>query len=163
HALVADRNVRLITLRGPAGTGKTRLALGLAFEVIDQFADGAFVVDISAERESDRAFAALARVLGVAVASQTRPLDAHKERLRHRETLLVLDNFEQVMAAAVGVVELLEHCPGIKVLVTSREMLHVRGERDFPVPPLSLPDADDAESAGESEAVRLFVDRAVSV
>ena len=75
----------------------------------------------------------------------------------------MLDNFEQVTSASVGIVELLEHCPHVKVLVTSREALRVRGERVFPVPPLSLPDLGDARSAGESEAVRLFCDRAAAV
>jgi predicted ATPase len=90
-------------------------------------------------------------------------VDALKGELRHRRVLLVLDNFEQAMSAALGVVELLEHCPDVNVLVTSREALRVRGERVFPVPPLSLPDHGDAMSAGDSEAVRLFCDRAAAV
>lgn len=161
--LITDAEARIITLRGPAGTGKTRLAIRGALEEVGHFADGVFFVDLSPARKADDAFAALARALGVPVASETRPVDALKGELSHRRLLLVLDNFEQVMSAAAGVVELLSHCPGIKVLVTSREALRVRGERVFPVHPLSLPGDGDAMSAGHSEAVRLFCDRATAV
>jgi predicted ATPase len=159
--LIEDPHVRLITLRGPAGTGKTRLAIRLAFDLIDRFADGVFFVDISAEREADGVFAALARAVGVAVPSGARPVDVLKEELRDRRLLIILDNFEQVMPAAIDVVELVARCHDITVLVTSREALHVRGERDVPVSPLSLPDG--AGTAADSEAVRLFCDRAAAV
>jgi len=161
--LIGDEDVRLITLRGPAGTGKTRLAIRVAAEQVGRFADGVYFVDLSAGREVDDAFAALARVVGVPVGSESRPVDALKRELSQRRVLLLLDNFEQVMSAAAGVVELLEQCPDVKILVTSREALHVRGERVFPVPPLSLPEHSDAISAGHSEAVRLFCDRASGV
>ena len=159
--MIENSHVRLLTLRGPAGTGKTRLAIRLAFELVDRFADGVFFVDISSEREVDGAFAALARAVGVAVPSGARPVDVLKEELRDRALLIILDNFEQVIPAAVDVVELVAACPDIKILVTSREELHVRGEHGFPVPPLSLPDGPGTDA--DSEAVRLFCDRAVAV
>jgi predicted ATPase len=163
HDVIGAQDVRLTTLTGPGGTGKTRLAIQAAAGAVERFADGVFFADLSAERGVDEAFAALARSLGVTVVGEARPLDALKAELRHRQVLLVLDNFEQVMAAAVGVVELLEHCPAVRAVVTSREGLRVRGERIFPVSPLSLPGRDGARSAGDSEAVRLFCDRAAAM
>jgi predicted ATPase len=161
--IVDAEEVRLLTLTGPGGTGKTRLAIRVALEEVERFPDGVVFVELSAEREVEAAFAAVARAAGVAVPSEARPVDALKSELRDRRALLVLDNFEQVMPAAVGVVDLLEHCPDLSVLVTSREALRVRGERVFPVPPLSLPDPSDGVSAGDAEAVRLFCDRAAAV
>jgi predicted ATPase len=163
RALIGAADVRLVTLTGPGGTGKTRLAIKVVADEVERFADGVFFVDLSAEREADHAFAAVARVVGVTVASEARPVDALVAELRERQILLVLDNFEQAMPAAVGVVELLERCPDVKVLVTSREALRVRGERVFPVPPLSVPDEGDVASAGDSEAVRLFCERAAAL
>jgi predicted ATPase len=163
HDLVGTPEVRLVTLKGPAGTGKTRLAIRAALGEVERFADGVWFVDLSAERSADDAFAAVARAVGIAVASEAPPLDALEDALRDRQLLLVLDNFEQVMSAATGVVALLEHCPHVTVLVTSREALRVRGEHVLPVPPLSLPDRGDEVSAGASEAVRLFLDRAAAV
>ena len=162
-ALLADDSVRLITLTGAGGCGKTRLAIRAATDGGSHFADGVYFVDLSAEREAADAFAAVARVVGVVVGSEDLPLDALKDELRQREVLLVLDNFEHLMAAAVGVVELLESCPGVTILVTSREALRVRGEHIYPVPPLSLPDDSHALTAGDSEAVLLFTERAAAV
>jgi predicted ATPase len=162
RALLDDADVRLITLVGSGGSGKTRLAVQAALD-LGAAPDGVRFVDLSAEREVDDAFAAVARSVGVALATDVRAVDALKEALRSRRLLLVLDNFEQAIGAAIGVAELLEACPGIKILVTSREALRVRGEHIYPVPPLSLPQRSDAASAGESEAVQLFVDRAAAV
>jgi predicted ATPase/class 3 adenylate cyclase len=161
--LDADR-VRLLTLTGPGGIGKTRLALQGAADQIDRFEDGVFFVDLSAVRDADSAFAAIARTVGVDATGGEQLLEALKRELQSRRMLLLLDNFEQVMEAADGVADLLQLCSQIKVLVTSREALRVRGEHLFPVPPLSLPDVGtaegSAETAGEYEAVRLFVERA---
>ena len=160
---LADDDVRLVTLTGAGGSGKTRLAIQAATDAVGHFADGVYFVDLSAEREAPGAFAAVARVIGVTVAGEARPVDALKEELRDREVLLVLDNFEQLMDAAVGVAELLESCPRITILITSREALRVRGEHVYPVPPLSLPDSAHGVTPGDSEAVQLFIDRAAAV
>jgi predicted ATPase len=162
--LVAADDVRLITLTGPGGTGKTRLAIeGVRQEATDRFADGIFFVDLSAERDADGVYAAVARTLKVTMAGEVRALDALAEELRDRRVLLVLDNLEQVVSAAVGIAELLERCSHLKVVATSREALRVRGEHVFQVPPLSLPASSDLDAAAASEAVRLFCARAESV
>jgi predicted ATPase/class 3 adenylate cyclase len=162
-----DQAVRLLTLTGPGGTGKTRLALRVAAEEIDRFDDGVFFVDLSAVREAEAVPAVIARAIGLSETSELSPLEDLKRQLHHHRKLLVFDNFEQVAAAAPTAVELLQGCPGLKLLVTSREALHVRGEHLFSVPPLSLPSAapghrSAAELAG-CEAVQLFVERARAV
>jgi predicted ATPase len=162
-----DQAVRLLTLTGPGGTGKTRLALRVAAEEIDRFDDGVFFVDLSAVRAAEAVPAVIARAIGLSETSELSLLEELKRQLRHHRELLVFDNFEQVTAAAPTVVELLQGCPGLKLLVTSREALHVRGEHLFSVPPLSLPRAapghrSAAELAG-CEAVQLFVERAQAV
>jgi predicted ATPase/class 3 adenylate cyclase len=161
--LDADR-VRLLTLTGPGGIGKTRLALQGAADQIDRFEDGVFFVDLSAVRDAGSAFEAIARAVDVDVTSGQQLLEALKLELQPRQMLLLLDHFEQVMEAVDGVADLLHLCSQLKVLVTSREALRVQGEHLFPVPPLSLPDVvvaeASAETVGEYEAVRLFVERA---
>jgi predicted ATPase/class 3 adenylate cyclase len=154
--------VRLVTLVGPGGIGKTRLALQAAADQIDRFEGGVFFVDLSTARNPDAAFEAIARAVGVSGTRDERPLEVLKQ-LQSLHMLLLLDNFEQVIDAADGVAELLLHCPKLKVLVTSREALNVRGEHLFPIPPLLLPDVStrvSAETAAGYEAVRLFVERA---
>ena len=162
-----DEAVRLFTLTGPGGTGKTRLALRVAAELIDGFDDGVFFVDLSADRDTPAVLADIALTIGVSETSGESLLEGLISRLRHQRLMLVLDNFEQVTASAPTVVELLSGCPGLKLLVTSREALHVRGEHVFSVPPLSLPrTAAGPRSAAELahyEAVQLFVDRAQAV
>jgi predicted ATPase/class 3 adenylate cyclase len=162
-----DGAVRLLTLTGAGGTGKTRLALRAAADQIDRFDDGVFFVDLSAVRETEAVPAVIARAIGLTETSDQPLLEDLKRQLRHHRELLVFDNFEQVTAAAPTAVELLQGCPGLKLLVTSREALHVRGEHLFSVPPLSLPRAapgprSAAELAG-CEAVQLFVERAQAV
>jgi predicted ATPase/class 3 adenylate cyclase len=157
-------DVRLVTLTGPGGTGKTRLGLQAAAEQADRFDDGVFFVDLSAEREPDAVFAAIARAVATGASGEDSPLDALSRRLGDAQMLLLLDNFEQVTVAAPDLVTLLQRCPRLKALVTSREALRVRGERQFPVPPLSLPRPGNGvvtvEAALASEAVHLFADRA---
>jgi predicted ATPase len=166
-ALLRDDDVRLVTLTGPGGTGKTRLALEAARGQVGRFEDGVFFVDLTEERVAERAYAAMVHVVPIGETGENPPLESLKHGLRDRQMLLVLDNFEQVTAAATGLAELLEHCPRLRALVTSREALHVRGERRSPVPPLSLPSTGQAvlsaEAGLESEAVRLFSERATSV
>jgi len=137
---------RLVTALGPGGTGKTRLALEAASLLVDDFRDGVFLVDLTPLRDAELVVHAIGRVLGLPEADDVR------ERLRSRRLLLVLDNFEQVAAAATDVAGLIAACPRLGVLVTSRVPLRVEAERMFEVPPLP-----------ESDAVALFVDRALAV
>ena len=162
-----DASSRLITLTGPGGTGKTRLALRAAADQIDRFTDGVFFVDLVPATDADSVIALIAAAIGLGDTSNRSPIEELRRRLRAQETLLVLDNFEQVMVAAPVLVDLLEDSPGLKVLVTSREALRVRGEQVVPVPPLSLPDAtrgaSKAVELSQFEAIQLFVERARSV
>ncbi len=164
HLMLDSPTTRLLTVTGPGGAGKTRIALQAAAEELDRFPDGVFFIDLSSERDPDTVFDAVARALEIPVSGGSDALDVLGARLRDSRMLLVLDNFEQVTAAAVGLSELLQHAPEIKVLVTSRETLRVRAEKVFPVPSLSLPHPDDDASViAESEAVALFTDRARAV
>ena len=164
HLMLESPTTRLLTITGPGGAGKTRIGLQAAADELDRFPDGVFFVDLASERDPDSVFDAIAGTLGIPVSGGNDALEVLKTRLRDSRMLLVLDNFEQVTAAAVGLSELLQHAPGIKVLVTSRETLRVRAEKVFPVPPLSLPRPDDPSSViAESEAVALFTDRARAV
>jgi len=161
-----DESVRLLTLTGPGGIGKTRLALHAAADQVDSFEDGAVFVDLSAARDSTSMLAAIARRLGL---HETREplLDELARELREQRLLLILDNFEQVTASAPTAAQLLLGCPRLKLLVTSREALHVRGEHLFAVPPLSLPSPARRQVSGEQliryEAIQLFVERATEV
>jgi predicted ATPase/class 3 adenylate cyclase len=162
-----DDHVRLLTLTGAGGTGKTRLALRAAAEQIDKFSDGVFFVDLSAVRDAQSLLAVTARTIGVSETSDPTLLEDVKSWMRNQHVLLVLDNFEQITAAAPTLVDLLGECRGLRMLVTSREALHVRGEHLFAVPPLSLPASGpgdrSAAALGRYEAVQLFVDRAQEV
>ena len=163
RALVDDNN-RLITLIGPGGMGKTRLALQAAADQIDRFDDGLFFIDLAPEREPNGVFSAIVRAIGLHGVGDAPPLDGLKTGLAGKRMLLLLDNLEQAISCAPGLAELLEACAGITALVTSREALHVRGEQLFAVQALSLPSPTEpltVESALQSEAVRLFVERAV--
>jgi class 3 adenylate cyclase len=163
QVMMESASTRLLTIAGPGGAGKTRLGLQVAAEQMDRFRDGVFFVDLSAERDPDAAYETVVRTLDLP-GSGGDPLQILKTRLRDRQMLLVLDNFEQVTAAAVGLSELLQHAPGLKIVVTSRETLRVRAEHVFPVPPLSLPHPKDpTASIAEAEAVQLFAERARSV
>jgi predicted ATPase/class 3 adenylate cyclase len=159
-----DGNNRLITMIGPGGIGKTRLALQAAADQIDRFDDGLFFIDLAAERDPNAVFSAMVRAIGLQGVGDAPPLDGLKSALAGKKMLLLLDNLEQAISAAPGLAELLAACAGVTALVTSREALHVRGEQLFAVEALSLPSPTEAptvESALQSEAVRLFVERAV--
>ncbi len=136
-----DADVRLVTLTGPGGTGKTRLALRAAADQVDRFTDGVFFVDLVTATDADAVLALVAIAVGLADTKERSPLDELRRQLRAQRVLLVLDNFEQVAVAAPVLVELLADCPGLKLLVTSRQALRVRGENVVSVPPLSLPAA----------------------
>lgn len=162
-SLLQKKSTRLITLTGPGGTGKTRLALEVGRELVDEFAEGALFVPLAAVRDPNLVASSIAQTLSVKEAAGIPILDKLKEHLRNRETLLILDNFEQIIAASPIVSELLSTCPKVKILVTSRESLHLRGEREFAVLPLALPDAKLRESVDDLidySSVALFVERA---
>ena len=157
--LLADPGIRLLTLFGPGGIGKTRLAVQVGAEQADRAPDGVYFVDLSPVTDADAAFDAVARAVGASGTGA--PLDLLRQRLAPLRVLLVLDNLEQVIEAAGGIAELLGSSPGLRILVTSREALRIRGERLFAVPPLTLPDDVTSEAAvARSEAGRLFVERA---
>ena len=162
--LLDTAGVRLLTLTGPGGIGKTRLGLQAGADEIERFEDGVFFVDLSASRDPEAAFEAIVRAVGFTGTGDEGPFEVLTERLPGKQMLLLLDNFEQVMEAAEGVAELLQRCPELKVLVTSREALRVRGEHLLAVPPLSVPTIAgtqvSAEAVAASEAVRLFLERA---
>ncbi len=162
-----DESVRLLTLTGPGGIGKTRLALRAAADQIGRFEDGALFVDLSAARDSDSVLAAIARTIGLSETPDESLLDELSRQLREQRVLLVLDNFEQVTAAAPTAAQLLHGCPRLKFLVTSREALHVRGEHLLAVPPLALPSGARRQATAAQllryEAVQLFVERARAV
>ena len=155
--------VRLITLTGPAGTGKTRLAQALAASMLDVFPDGVFFVDLAHTDDPALVTAAIAETLGVRETRDQPLLERLADMLGSRSVLLVLDNFEHILAAADQVAELLAVCEGVKIVVTSRAPLRIRWEHLFPVPPLPLasPTAgSDVQQVSESAAVQLFVERA---
>ena len=159
-------STRLLTLLGPGGTGKTRLAVQVASDLRGDFDDRVYFVDVSTCRDVDAVLAVTARVVGVHEQSDRPLLDAIKEQIGSQPMLLVFDNFEQVTAAAPTIAELLRDCSELKQLVTSREALNLTGEQVYPIPPLALPDVGTdvplAELA-EYEAVQLFVERAREV
>src|SRR5579872_4111011 len=159
--LLASERVRLLTLTGPGGTGKTRLAVAAAVRVAIDFPDGVCFVDLSAVTDAALVPASIARQLGIQEFG-TQPLEhILGEVLDERAILLVLDNFEQVAGAVTFVADLLARCLRLVILVTSREPLHVRAERALPVRPLPLPDpsVSDPRLVATNPAVALFVDR----
>jgi len=161
-----QERVRLLTLTGPGGVGKTRLSLQLAAEQIESFPDGVFFVGLAPLTDPALLPSAVAQAIGVREEAE-RPLsETLRAHLQGKRLLLVLDNFEQVTEAAPLVGQLLTAAAGLKVLVTSRIPLHLRGEQEYPVPTLSLPDPRQLpplEQLTRYEAVRLFIERAQGV
>ena len=157
---------RLLTLTGPGGTGKTRLSLAIAASVLDQFPDGVYFVPLSAIYDPELVPSAIAQALAIATGGSQRPIDALLDHLRNKRSLLILDNFEQVIEAAPVATQLLEGSAELRVLISSRIVLRVSGEQEFPVPPLALPDLralPGLAALSQFEAVRLFIERAVAV
>lgn len=161
--LLLRPSIRILTLVGAPGIGKTRLALEAAAELLDAFDDGVFLVDLSPVSDPDLLPEAIARTLGVKTDGARPVADALLQYLRGRRMLLVLDNLEHLLDAAPYVARLLEESAWLKVLATSREALHVKGERRLNVPPLSVPEKGcrlDADDAARYASVALFVERA---
>ena len=159
-------DVRLLTLTGAGGTGKTRLALQAAADRIEEYEDGVYFMDLASLTDPSLVPSAVAHELGVAEAPGQPIEDTLKAFLADKGMLLLLDNFEQVLGAAALVPRLLAASPQLKVMVTSRAALRVRGEQEYPVPTLSVPDIRNLRSLGalsEYDSVRLFVERARSV
>ena len=165
---IADLVIRrpLVTLIGPGGTGKTRLGLAVAERLATDFADGAFFVALQDARDRPAVAAAIAAAIGIRERPDRDLEQGVKEHLRDRHLLLVLDNFEQAVSAAPLVAELIAGSPRLRVIVTSRAVLHLSGEQTYEVPPLSLPDQRDLPPLamlGDYEAIALFVERARAV
>jgi predicted ATPase/DNA-binding SARP family transcriptional activator len=167
RAMLLDPGVRLLTLIGAPGVGKTRLALELAWEACTAFADGAHFVELAAIRDPELVPSVIRQALDVPrIVGPAAERAALYDHLRDRSILLVLDNFEQVIAAAPLVADLLAAGPGVKILVTSRASLHVYGEHQFTVPSLTLPDLTNLptlEKLSRVSALALFVARAKAV
>jgi predicted ATPase len=164
--LLLRSEVRLVTLTGPAGVGKTRLASEIAGRLLEDFPDGVLFVDLSVISDPDLVLTEIAQTLGIKEqGGQTLP-EALDEYLRQRNLLLLLDNFEQVLPAAARLVDLLEAAPKLQVIVTSRAALRVSGEYEFAVQPLALPDLKrlpPLPKLASYPAVALFVERACAV
>jgi predicted ATPase/tRNA A-37 threonylcarbamoyl transferase component Bud32 len=161
--LLSRDDVRLVTLTGPGGTGKTRLALELATTLSESFPDGVWFIPLASITDPDRVGSAVASALEVRLAEGESVDHAVVRFLGSRKALLVLDNFEQIASGAPRLGPLLESTRELKILVTSRTVLHIRGEHEFPVPALTLPDLEKNPSLETLEgipSVRLFVDRA---
>src|SRR5436190_15802402 len=157
---------RLVTLTGPGGTGKTRLSLRIAEESAGSFGDGTFFVPLAAISDPELVPSTIAHTLGVQLSGAEVPLTRVLDHVRGKRMLLVLDNFEQILPAAPVIGQLLGASPALKVIASSRAPLRIAGEQEFPVPPLELPDPQrlpSLEVLTQSDAVRLYIERAMSV
>ena len=162
-ALLSRPEVRLVTLSGSGGIGKTRLAVAVAAQVAVDYPDGVLFVSLAGVRDPDQVMTAIAEAIGTTINRSS--FEAVADHFAAKRALLILDNFEQVVAGAPALTRLLTRCPGINMLVTSRVALRVIGEHEYLVPPLPVPSVDTygLEAIQNSAAVNLFVERARSV
>jgi predicted ATPase/DNA-binding SARP family transcriptional activator/Tfp pilus assembly protein PilF len=161
--LLLREDARLVTLTGVGGTGKTRLALQVAGSLLDHFEDGIYFLPLGDLSDPTLVLPTIAKQVGVHEGGSQPLLEILKSSLQDKHMLLILDNFEHVLKAGPLIAELLAAAPRLKVLVTSRALLHLRGEREYMVPPLQLPARTQAVSlqlVEQVEAVQLFVERA---
>ena len=157
------QQARVLTLTGPGGTGKTRLSLQIAAQVAHEFTGGVTFVALAPISDPELVAPAIVDALHLETGNAP-PRDRLLQHFRDRRALLVMDNFEQVLAAATLVADLIRACPGLKIIVSSRGPLRISGEQEVPVPPLALPDPGaSAARVSQYEAVRLFIERAVAV
>jgi predicted ATPase len=163
--LLARGEARLVTLIGPGGIGKTRLALGIATACAPAFEDQVAWVPVATATTPDAVAAALAQAVGIVETGSNPTIEVLKTALRDVRLLMAVDNFEQALDAAPVLTNLLQSCPGLSILVTSRALLRVAGEQSLEVPPLATaPAPSDPAAAGDvAPAVRLFAQRATSV
>ena len=163
HELLAQDEVRLVTVTGPGGIGKTRLALEVGRSAVDSFPDGVWLVKLSPVTDPNLIVPEIGRVVGAPDRAEGLSAAALQEHIGDRNMLLVLDNFEHLVAAAPVVGELLAACPNLKILVTSRAVLHLRGEYEFAAPTMDVPEpgvACNPDTWLLYESVRLFDERA---
>lgn len=159
-------NSRVLTLTGPGGTGKTRLSLAAAERAVEDFDDGIFIVFLAPVTDDMLVPSTIAHALGLRDQGDTPIQTIVKEYLGGRNTLLILDNFEQVVSAAPAIADLIAAAPNLKVLVSSRIPLRIAGEQEYAVPPMDLPDPNDLpslEMLSHFEAIDLFLQRASAV
>src|ERR687897_1178071 len=164
--LIELPRTRLVTLTGPGGIGKTRLAVAVGERLGDRYPSGAVFVPLGSVAKPELVLVSIASTVGADVSRSQSPLDALVEHFGDAPFLLVLDNLERVVAAAPDLEGVLTRCPGVKILATSRIALRLRGEREYLVPALSLPSASSdwkVEQLASSPAIELFVDRARAV